>query len=68
MHKECPVCGRPLSFLDVVLAEHDVRFQCHHCWNRVNATGPVNPPVFPQAKSQISQRRTLRGQFSRRKK
>ena len=68
MHKECPICGRPFSFLDIVLSEHDVRYQCHHCWNRVNATGPVTPPVFSRAKAQISTRRPHRGHLSRRKK
>ena len=43
MYKECPICGRPFSVLDVVLLESDVGFQCHNCWNRVRATGPVRP-------------------------
>jgi hypothetical protein len=42
MYKECPICGRPFSVLDVVLLESDVGFQCHNCWNRVHATGPVH--------------------------
>jgi hypothetical protein len=45
MYKECPICGRPFSALDVVLLESEVGFQCHHCWNRVHATGPVRPPA-----------------------
>jgi len=43
MYKECPICGRPFSVLDVVLLESDVGFQCHNCWNRVHATGPARP-------------------------
>lgn len=43
MHKECPICGRPFSILDVVLMERDAGFQCHHCWNRIHATGPATP-------------------------
>lgn len=48
MYKECPICGRPFSVLDVVLLESDVGFQCHNCWNRVHATGPVHRrmPMF----------------------
>jgi hypothetical protein len=42
MYKECPICGRPFSALDVVLLESDIGFQCHNCWNRVHATGPVH--------------------------
>jgi transposase-like protein len=68
MHKECPICGRPLSMLDIILSEHDARFQCHHCWNRVNATGPVTPPALSQSMPQFSTRRTQRGSLSRRKK
>ena len=45
MHKECPICGRPFSTLDLVLADREVGFQCHHCWNRVHATGPVSSPL-----------------------
>jgi DNA-directed RNA polymerase subunit RPC12/RpoP len=35
MITHCSICGRPLSEVDVVLAERDARYQCHHCWNRV---------------------------------
>jgi hypothetical protein len=37
----CPICGHPFTAMDAVLGESDVRFQCHHCWSRVQATGPV---------------------------
>lgn len=45
MKRECPICGRPLSNLDVILGETSVTHQCTHCWSRVNATGPVGPEV-----------------------
>jgi len=44
MYKECPICGRPFSVLDVVLLENNIGFQCHNCWNRIRATGPVKAP------------------------
>ena len=40
--RQCPVCGRPLAPMDEVLAEHDSNYQCHHCWNRVNAAIPAS--------------------------
>lgn len=40
--KACPICGRPFSAVDIVLSEHDTSFQCRHCWNRAQATGPVS--------------------------
>lgn len=45
MHANCSICGRPLSHLDTIVAEHDPAYQCRHCWNRIQATGPVKPPV-----------------------
>ena len=39
INTHCPVCGHPFSPIDVVLAEHEVSYQCRHCWNRVRATG-----------------------------
>ncbi len=41
----CPICGRPFSPLDVVLSELNANYQCHHCWNRIHATGGVTPPL-----------------------
>ncbi len=44
MISHCPICGRPLTVLEQMLAEHTANYQCHHCWNRIHATGPVKPP------------------------
>ena len=46
MHKECPICGRPFSLLDIVLIGSNAGFQCHHCWNRIHATGPAAPAFY----------------------
>lgn len=54
MYKECPICGRPFSALDIVLLESEVGFQCHNCWNRVHATGPVRRGGFEFAGHAIS--------------
>jgi hypothetical protein len=40
--------------MEALLAEHDAAYQCHHCWNRVNAAKPPGrlfgaerkPPAF----------------------
>ncbi len=58
MTTQCPICGRPFSTLDLVLAEHDVTYQCHHCWNRVQATGAGAIPsaVHKQKKPRIVSR------------
>ena len=64
--KACPICGRPFSSVDIVLSEHDTGFQCRHCWNRAQATGPVNrrmtvvrkPRVIDARASVKSHRRT----------
>lgn len=61
MQKECPICGRAFSVLDLVLLEHDAGFQCHHCWNRVRATGPVTPPSKSQPKRTRIVARRARG-------
>ena len=44
MSANCPICGRPLNLMETIVAEHDPAYQCRHCWNRIQATGPVNPP------------------------
>jgi hypothetical protein len=44
MSTHCPICGNPFSAVDMVLAELDAGFQCHHCWNRIHATGATTPP------------------------
>lgn len=44
MISHCPMCGRRLAVLEQMLAEHNPSYQCHHCWNRVHATGAVTPP------------------------
>lgn len=49
----CPVCGHPFSAMDAVLGESDVRFQCHHCWSRVQATGPVRRGGEKQGKVRV---------------
>lgn len=40
-NKACPTCGHRFSVVDIVLSEHDAGFQCRHCWNRLQATGPA---------------------------
>ena len=45
MNAHCPICGRPLTLLEQMLAECGDSYQCHHCWNRIHATGPVRPPM-----------------------
>jgi len=45
INQACPICGRPFSAVDAILSEHDVGFQCRHCWNRVQATGGAPRPV-----------------------
>ena len=59
--RECPICGRAFTTLDVVLAETDVRFQCPHCWNRVNATGPVTKPAFGTRPPVLARRKIRAG-------
>lgn len=44
-NQACPICGRPFSPVDAILSEHDVGFQCRHCWNRVQGTGGAAPPL-----------------------
>lgn len=34
-HAFCPVCGRPFTEAEKVVAGHTNNFQCHHCWNPV---------------------------------
>jgi ribosome-binding protein aMBF1 (putative translation factor) len=51
MKDHCQICGRPLSVLDQVLAERDPLYQCHHCWNRVQATGAGIPPRMKSMKN-----------------
>ena len=41
MIANCPICGRPLSPVETVLAEHDAGYQCRHCWNTMHAAAPV---------------------------
>ena len=50
MKDHCPICGRPLFLLDQVLSEHDPDHQCHHCWNRTQATGAGVPTGISSAK------------------
>lgn len=45
MNTQCPICGRPFSLMDTVLADNDVNYQCHHCWNRIHATGAGTMPL-----------------------
>jgi hypothetical protein len=51
--KACPICGRPFSAVDVVLAESDANFQCHHCWNRMQATGSARRSMNGAKKPRI---------------
>ena len=65
MKKECPICGKPFSIMDIVLAESTIAFQCQHCWSRVNATGPaglevhsgIRRPLMPSARRPAARRR-----------
>jgi hypothetical protein len=34
-HAFCPVCGKPFSETEKLLADRTFNFQCHHCWNPV---------------------------------
>lgn len=43
MITHCSICGRPLSEVDLALADRDARYQCHHCWNRVREASAVIP-------------------------
>lgn len=56
--KACPICGRPFSMVDLVLSEHDAGFQCRHCWNRAQATGPVTRSAFSDRKPRVVDART----------
>jgi len=38
-HAFCPVCGKPFTEAEKILAEHTDNFQCHHCWNPVRRMG-----------------------------
>ena len=48
MNTHCPFCGRPLTVLEQLVAEHDASYQCHNCWNRIHATGAVTPPFVAE--------------------
>jgi len=37
----CPVCGRPLSLLEEVLAATDTGVQCHGCWTLLRRLKPM---------------------------
>ena len=67
MKKECPICGRPITLPDLVLAESGGSYQCHHCWSRVNATRPFESeirrprrPRLPAARRTTQARRRVR--------
>ncbi len=56
MNTQCPICGRPFSLVDAVLADNDVGYQCRHCWNRVRATGAG---TLPSARERHAKSRTI---------
>lgn len=63
MISHCPTCGRPLAVLEQMLAEHSPNYQCHHCWNRIHATGAVTPLLEtprPRKPRILSARRTVK--------
>ena len=75
MKRECPICGRPFSMLDIVLAESEVTFQCPHCWSRANATGPAalemtaatrRPPLLARRRNHQHRHLRLQPRFPRR--
>lgn len=66
MKRECPICGRPLTVLDIVLADSGVAHQCHHCWSRVNATGPTGNEAHGARPGLLTPRRAT--QTKRRKR
>lgn len=71
MGTHCPICGHPFSPVDVVLSEHDVGYQCRHCWNRVRATGAGVPPYVQGALKKpriLDTRRATPAKPARRKK
>lgn len=35
MITHCPICGKALTELEIVVSEHDMSYQCHNCWNRI---------------------------------
>ena len=65
--KACPICGRPFSAVDIVLAESDANFQCHHCWNRMQATGSASRTWNGAKKPRIVHARTTTKVMQRRK-
>ena len=44
MSTHSPLCGHPFSPVDVVLSDLHTGYQCHHCWNRIHATGAGTTP------------------------
>ncbi len=56
MNTQCPICGRPFSVVDTVLADNDVGYQCRHCWNRVRATGTG---ALPSSRERHAKSRTI---------
>ena len=53
MNTHCPVCGRPFSTLEQLLAERDASYQCRHCWNRVGAFDVKKTKPQARAKKRI---------------
>jgi predicted amidophosphoribosyltransferase len=49
-HAFCPVCGKPFSETEKVVAEHTNNFQCHHCWNPVPRVEAHSDPHFRSAR------------------
>lgn len=44
MITHCPICGKPLSELELVVSEHDMSYQCHNCWNRIRVAEAEGSP------------------------
>ncbi len=45
-HAFCPVCGRPFTEAEKVVADHTNNFQCHHCWRPVRKITAHGDPHF----------------------
>ncbi len=51
-HAFCPVCGKPFTETERVVADHTNNFQCHHCWNPVRKIESRKDSHFHAARMQ----------------
>jgi hypothetical protein len=55
MTPRCPICDRPLSRVELLLAQRDAHFECRFCWNRIHMNGSnASHARARRDKSQIS--------------